>query len=591
MNPTQSSYSGSGSSATFNITKTGTTYTVAITAAGSGFTANETLKVVGTLLGGATTANDATITITTVNGSGGVTGATIAGTGLADAVGAIGTISITGTGTDLGTIRVGMHVTGSGIAGSVTVAAVTNQNNITLSSAQSLSDNTTLTFGDLAAADENKTAYYYSTGTDWVFTAVSTNTNGGKVNHAEFNFDGTDKIVFVDGTSYPSIYNISNNTQTNLTAASANINTDVLGAERVVIFKNTAFYTKENKLFFTAPSTVDNFAVADGAGTINLAHDTTGLVVFRDQLIVFTTDTVSRLTGSSSADFLLQPITENIGCIDGDTVQEVGGDIMYLAPDGLRLLSATDRIGDFALDIASDKIKEDASSFLSGVTSYSSIVFREKSQYRIFSYNTSIQSSSAKGLIATKKSSQGAEGIEWSTTKGIKANVIDSVYNLTNAAETVAFSGSDGYAYILNSGSTFDGSNIESIFQSAFMPINDPQIRKTFYKAVLFIDPEGTIDLDFDLKYDFESTTRNDTLQPSTIDITTPSSSLVSFFGGGTNFAASGGGTFGGILEKVYPVNVIGSGDTVALRITDTTSNPSFTLDTCVLEYKQNDRQ
>ncbi len=591
VNPTQSSYSGSGSSATFNITKTGTTYSVAITAAGSGFAANETLKVIGTLLGGATTANDATITITTVNGSGGVTGATIAGTGLADAVGAIGTISITGTGTDLGTIRAGMHVTGTGISGSVTVAAVTNQNNITLSSAQSLSDNTTLTFGDLAAADENKTAYYYSTGTDWIFTAVSTNTNGGKVNHAEFNFDGTDKIVFVDGTSYPSIYNVSNNTQTNLTAASANINTDVLGAERVVIFKNTAFYTKDNKLFFTAPSTVDNFSVADGAGTINLAHDTTGLVVFRDQLIVFTTDTVSRLTGSSSADFLLQPITENIGCIDGDTVQEVGGDIMYLAPDGLRLLSATDRIGDFALDIASDKIKEDASSFLSGATSYSSTVFREKSQYRIFSYNTSIQSSAAKGLIATKKSSQGAAGIEWSTTKGIKSNVIDSVYNLTNAAETVAFSGSDGYAYILNSGSTFDGSNIESIFQSAFMPINDPQVRKTFYKAVLFIDPEGTIDLDFDLKYDFESTTRNDTLQPDTINIATPSTTTVSFFGAGTNFAASGGGTFGGTLEKVYPVNVIGSGDTVALRIKDTTSNPSFTLDTCVLEYKQNDRQ
>ena len=74
-NPTQSGYSGSGSSATFNITKTGTTYTVAITAAGSGFAANETIKVVGTQLNGATTANDATITITTVDGSGGITGA------------------------------------------------------------------------------------------------------------------------------------------------------------------------------------------------------------------------------------------------------------------------------------------------------------------------------------------------------------------------------------------------------------------------------------------------------------------------------------------------------------------------------------
>ena len=48
---------------------------------------------------------------------------------------------------------------------------------------------------------------------------------------------------------------------------------------------------------------------------------------------------------------------------------------------------------------------------------------------------------------------------------------------------------------------------------------------------------------------------------------------------------------FSSNLEKVYPVNITGSGDTIALRIADATSNPSYTLDTCVLEYKQNDRQ
>ena len=356
-NPTQSSYSGSGSSATFNVTKTGTTYTVAISAAGSGYAASQTIKVVGTQLGGATTANDATITITAVNGSGGITAATIAGTALAK--GPITGVTVAGTGASYGTItkgmivtgtgitstaivktvtsqnsivldtsvtvadnvllsfvtniKVGMQVTGTGISAPCEVSAVTDQNNITLSTAQSLSDNVVVTFGDLLSTDENKTAYYFSDGTRWTFTNVSTNTLGGKVNYAEFNFDGNEKYVFVDGKSYPSIYNSTDNSQTNLTAASANINTDVIGAERVVIFKNTAFYTKENKLFFTAPSTVDNFAVADGAGTINLAHDTTGLVVFRDQLIVFTTDTVSRLTGSSTADFLLTPMTENIG--------------------------------------------------------------------------------------------------------------------------------------------------------------------------------------------------------------------------------------------------------------------------------------
>ena len=45
-----------------------------------------------------------------------------------------------------GTIEVGMSVTGAGISGSVTVTEVTDQNNIVLSSAQTLSDDAALCF-------------------------------------------------------------------------------------------------------------------------------------------------------------------------------------------------------------------------------------------------------------------------------------------------------------------------------------------------------------------------------------------------------------------------------------------------------------
>lgn len=491
--------------------------------------------------------------------------------------------------TNNGTIEVGMTVTGAGISGDVEVTAVADQNNITLSSAQSIANDVVLTFGKLGATDVGKTGYYYSTGSGWTNTNVSSNSNGGKVNHAAYNLDGSDKIIFVDGVSFPSIYDVSGNTQTNLSATSPKINTDVQGSDRVVIFKNTAFYTKDHTLLFTAPYTIDNFSAADGAGTISLSHDITGIAVFRDQLIIFTTDTISRLTGTSSSDFQLQPITEKIGCINGDTVQEIGGDIMYLAPDGLRLLSATDRIGDFALDVASDKIAEDAASFLSGATSYCSAVFREKSQYRIFAYQASQASSSAKGLIATKKSAQGSAGIEWSTTRGIKVGAIDSVYN--SNAETVAFANSDGFTYIMDTGTTFDGTSVEATLETAFMPIDDPQIRKTFYKAVWFLDPEGTVDIDFNVKFDFDSKTRNNVVQPDKIDITTSGVSVAFFGSVGVNFAASGGSSFGSTLEKIYPTNIIGSGDTIALRISDKSSNPIFTVDTCILEYKTNDRQ
>ena len=447
---------------------------------------------------------------------------------------------------------------------------------------------------DLVSGDIGKTAYYYSTGSAWNFTGVSASSNGGKVRHVTYNFDGDEKVLFVDGTNYPSIYNTVGNTQTFLSAASTNINTDVEGAEYVAIFKRTGFYAKGNTLYFAAPFTVDNFSVADGAGTIGVAYDITGLAVFREQLIVFTTDTISRLVGNTSSDFQLQPITEKIGCINGDTIQEVGGDIMYLAPDGIRQLSSTDRIGDFALDVASDRIKEDFNDFVRGTTNFSSLIIREKSQYRIFSYKGSQQAISAKGLIATKITPQGSAGIEWSTTKGIKAYVADSTY--TGSAETVGFANNDGYVYTLETGNVFnygdrDPDNIEAIFESSYMTLTDPQVRKTIYKTVWYIDPTGGLDLDFNVKFDFESRSRNNVIQPDSINIATAAGS-VAFFGAGALFGTgAGAATFGGTLERIYPTNVIGSGKTVALRIADNSNNSTFTLDTAVLEFKQNDRQ
>ena len=47
---------------------------------------------------------------------------------------------------NVGTIEVGDIVTGDGISGTVTVAAITNQNNITLSNNISLADDKVLTF-------------------------------------------------------------------------------------------------------------------------------------------------------------------------------------------------------------------------------------------------------------------------------------------------------------------------------------------------------------------------------------------------------------------------------------------------------------
>lgn len=421
---------------------------------------------------------------------------------------------------------------------------------------------------------------YISTGSGWsnVFDAPL---NGGKVRFAELNFGAGHKVLMVDSVNYPAVFDDTTNVITEIA------NADVRGASFVAVFKTTVFYAKGTNLYFTAPSSFDDFSVATGAGVINTGHQITGLAVFRDQLIVFSRNSIKRITGTSVADFVVSPITDRIGCINADTIQEVGGDIMYVAPDGIRLLSATDRIGDFGLDIASDVIAKDAYGFLQSTDTFASLVLREKAQYRIFGYVASEQSQSAKGLIATKLISQGGSGVAWSTTKGIKVYCCDSKYT-AGYDETTIFANGDGYVYELDTGANFDGDIIEAIYESPYMPISDPQVRKTFYKMTLYAEPLGSMSLDVNLKYDFGTATNTGVVQPATLNVASTGSSVFIF---GQTGAVFGSATFGGKLDKVYNKNIIGSGKTVALRIEDSSLNPSFTLDTILLEFRQNDRQ
>jgi len=616
--------SASGQNATFDVTNTNGTYSVTINAAGTGYAQNETITILGTSLGGATTANDATITVNTVDGSGVIQTASISGTGAS-----FGTITkgMVITGTDISgivtvrtvtdqnnivlstnqtladntvlsfttNIQAGMFVTGTGISGDVTVSSVSDQSNIVLSSAQTISDNTVLSFSDLSPSQDAKTAFYYSTGNEWIHIVTSSQTGGGKCFKADFNFTGDDKVVFVDGVHYPMIYNTSGNTGEYLTVSSPKINIDVEGAELVTIFKNAAFYSKGSTIFFTAPFTVDNFSAADGAGSISVGADVTGMIVFREQLIIFTKDSVKKLLGNVSSDFNLQPISDKIGCISPDSVQEFGGDVMYLAPDGLRLLAATDRIGDFALDVASNKIHKDSNDFLGSTTQFASVILREKGQYRIFAFLEAKDKSVAEGLVATKFIAQGADGIEWSTTKGMKVYIADSVY--AGTSESVMFANEDGYLYEMEQTNAFGGDNIETIIETPYMPLTDPEIRKTAYKLTLYTDPTGQMDLKFRLLFDFDSGGDSRIVQPAEIEIGSTTGGGGVFLYGGVDSVyqdrtdAASTVKYGSKVKKVYNENLIGSFHTVAMRISSDSTDPPFTLDSAVLQYRQNDRQ
>lgn len=423
--------------------------------------------------------------------------------------------------------------------------------------------------------------YYINVGSSWS-SLGSASSLGGKVRGVDFNFDGTHKIFFVDGTNSPAIFE----DDTDTLSFPSGYPSDVVGAEHVAVYKNHIFVAKGSNLAFSAPYDETDFTSTLGGGVINVGHTITGLIVFRDQLIVFSRNKIQRLVGSSVADFQLIPIAEDIGCIASDTIQEVGGDVMFLGPDGLRLLSATERIGDFGLNLASSPIERDIKSFISLNSSFSSIVLRSKAQYRIFGYTSSDAQKDAKGYIGTKFSDQGASNIQWAETKGIQSYVADGRY--IPDQEITVFANSDGYVYKLETGSNFNGENIEAIYESPFMPIDDPQLRKSIYKMSLYADISGTFSVNIDFNFDlFKIKNYNQQVQPPTITL---SSSSAGVFVYGASNSLYNTAIYGSELDNLYNTPVIGSGKTFSFRIEDKSTNPSFSLDTAVFEYSTYDR-
>lgn len=426
--------------------------------------------------------------------------------------------------------------------------------------------------------------YHISSGSGWTSLGVSA-AIGGKVRGISYNYGLGNRLLFVDGVNFPAIFNDATNVLTFLSSPS-----DIQGAEHVATFKQTTFLSKGTNLIFSSPYSDTDFTSASGGGIINVGSEITGLIVFREQLIIFSRNQIQRLVGNTAADFQLLPITTNLGCTHPDTIQEVGGDVMFLGPDGFRLLSATERIGDFGLEIASAPINRDALSFIQSSSSFSSLVIRNKAQYRIFSSNPDVGQEVSKGLLATKFSDQGASRIEWSTLQGFKVLCADGRYlPFSNTGEVTIFANETGFVYRLENGNSFDGGDIEAIFQSPFMPITDPQKRKTVYKMALYIDTNGTFNITANFLFDIVAVSNyNRGVSAPSVVINNPSGTVV-FYGAPSSLY--GTSRYGGEVDKVYDTPVIGSGKTFAFRIQDNSSNPAFTLDTAVFEFKEHDRQ
>jgi hypothetical protein len=243
------------------------------------------------------------------------------------------------------------------------------------------------------------------------------------------------------------------------------------------------------------------------AGFIDVGDIVTGIKVFRNSLIIFCKNSIYELTNLDSTP-IIKSVTKNIGCVSGNSIQEIGGDLIFLAPDGLRTIAGTARIDDVELSSISRKILPLVNEIINNFANYtiSSMVIRERSQYRLFYYQSGQAVSGQKGIIGTfKYNSEGIPAFEWSQTKGLPVKFCTSDVN-NDGTEVLYHTDETGYVYKHDIGNSFDGANVEAEFQTPDMDYGDNGLRKSLYKVKANIEPEGIQnDLNLRIRYDFES--------------------------------------------------------------------------------------
>lgn len=425
------------------------------------------------------------------------------------------------------------------------------------------------TFGSTVMAARGEKIFSATPGGSTWTERDSGRTSAGTYTFERFNFDNNDKIIVADGNNAPTVFNTSF-TATDVSAAS------VAGAKFVTSFRDHMFYagmsSTPQEMVFSKPFDEDDFSGGSGSGSIAVDDEITGLKVFRDNLIIFCENRIFKLAGSSASDFAIQDITRNIGCINGQTIQEFAGDLIFLGPDGLRTIAGTARIGDVELGTISANVQPLFLDNISSAGKFTSIVIPNKTQYRIFFTKTGVTEANTKGVTCVLKGQQ----FEFAELKGIRPTSTDT---FVSAGDVIALHGAgDGYVYRQESGNDFDGTAINGRYRSPDISMNDPGIRKYMQRVILNYAPESTIDADMLLRYDYE-----DINAPRPAAYPLDSTNVVAIYG---TSAYGGTSTYGGTTQPLVRQAVEGSGFAVALKIQDGGTTAPYSLKGFQLEYQ-----
>jgi hypothetical protein len=347
------------------------------------------------------------------------------------------------------------------------------------------------------------------------------------------------------------------------------------------VFKNHLFLagdaTDKTNLWFSAPYDETSFNPADGAGVINVGFPIVAVKSFRDVLYIFGTNNIRKLAGNNISDFVLQEVTDDLGCLATDSVIEIGGDLLFLSQDGLRPIGGTDKIGDVNLETVSKDIQSIFTDvvFDADLEKLDAVIIRQKTQFRYF-----LGAADSQGIIGGFRQTPGGFQFEYGQLLGISTTCAASGY--IGQDEYVIHGDSNGKVHRQERGTSFDGEDIFSVFQTPFFHMQDPEQRKIYYTVATYLRSEGDNEIALSALYDYEDV---DTLSPSNFTLITQGAAAY------YNTAAyNSTAIFSGNPAPVRRVNISGSGKSASFKYVTNDTKSSHSIQGLVITFGVGDR-
>jgi len=326
-----------------------------------------------------------------------------------------------------------------------------------------------------------------------------------------------------------------------------------------------------NTVFHSQVNDFDNFAAG---GSFTLSDQVVGIKGFREDLILFCENSIHKLINLHSSDTVrIDPITDNVGCLSGYSIQEIGGDLLFLAADGFRTVAGTARIGDVELGTVSKQIQPIVSELARNIDDYTinSLVIREKSQYRLYYTNVNLANSAQKGIVGTLR----PNGFQWSELLGLEVTSVNSNFD-NNGVEVYYHGDTNGYIYTHDVGYSFDGSSINAIYETPDYDYGDFGTLKTLHYIKMSITPEGNVQPTLTVKFDFGN-----------LDVPQPDSILLDSVPEPSTFsnAIFGSAIFGASEQPLVRESLVGSGHSNNFRFSSFDSNSPYIINGFYVDY------